>query len=269
MPEEFTEWPNYVHGALALFDSIGDREAIVGDGRRLTFAELRTGDAKGQDELMATLRALSVRGTPSSTGFKRLKEEVSQRAAIMYWRGHMDEDEMFYMTDSQARLETIRQFKANAGAASLKLQIKARQAVLEKKFDEPLGKFRHLFSAIAIPNFSRSFEVTAQRETEKRMTIVVIALKRYQLRHGSFPAALAELTPKFVAAELIDPWSGKPFHYRLNTNQTFTLYSVGADGQDDGGDPTPAKSTNAPPDVWAGKDVVWPTAVVPDQPKAN
>jgi hypothetical protein len=51
MPEEFTEWPNYVHGALALFDSIGDREAIVGDGRRLTFAELRTAIL----ELAATL----------------------------------------------------------------------------------------------------------------------------------------------------------------------------------------------------------------------
>jgi acyl-CoA synthetase (AMP-forming)/AMP-acid ligase II len=57
MPEEFTEWPNYVHGALALFDSIGDREAIVGDGRRLTFAELHTAIL----ELAATLRDHGVR----------------------------------------------------------------------------------------------------------------------------------------------------------------------------------------------------------------
>ncbi|MGI8665177.1 MAG: class I adenylate-forming enzyme family protein [Jatrophihabitans sp.] len=32
---------SYVHGALALFAQIGEREAIVGDGRRLTFAQTR------------------------------------------------------------------------------------------------------------------------------------------------------------------------------------------------------------------------------------
>ena len=32
--------PNYVHGALRLFETIADREALVGDGRRLTYAEV-------------------------------------------------------------------------------------------------------------------------------------------------------------------------------------------------------------------------------------
>lgn len=32
---------NYVHGALALFDSIADREALVGSGRRLTYGQVR------------------------------------------------------------------------------------------------------------------------------------------------------------------------------------------------------------------------------------
>ena len=195
-----------------------------------------------------------------------MKEEVAQRAALIYWRGHIDEDEMLYLGDSQSRLETIRRLRANAGAASLKLEFKAQSDVLEKKWDEPLAKLRHLFSAIAIPNFSRAFEVAVQRETERRMTITAIALKRYQLQNGRYPAALSQLMPQFVAVELVDPWSGKPFHYRVNSNSVFTLYSVGENGRDDGGDPTPVKSTNAPPDMWSGKDALWPTPVFHGKP---
>ena len=57
MPAELAEQPGYVHGALALFDSIGDREAIVGADRRLTFAELRREVA----DLAAILRDHGVR----------------------------------------------------------------------------------------------------------------------------------------------------------------------------------------------------------------
>ena len=212
------------------------------------------------------LSGLSLGFSSSKSGFARLKEQLSAKAAFAYWRGHMEEDEMFYLHDSQARLEIIRRFKTNTSAASLQIEIKAQHDALEKEFDKPLGKYRHLFSAVAIPNFSRAFEVAIQRETERRMTITAIVLKRFHLRNGHHPAALAELAPQFLAAELMDPWGGRPFHYYSNADGTFTLYSVGEDGRDDGGDPTSAKSTNAPPDMWTGKDTVWPTPVFPTPP---
>ena len=221
------------------------------------FAVFRGPDTATQEEYLMGL------GRASSKGLARYADQLHMKAAQAYWRAHMDDDEMFYLRDSQARLEIIRRLKTNTSAASLQIEIKAQYDALLKEFAAPLGKYRHLFSALAIPNFKRAFEVAVQRETERRMTITAIALKRFQLRSGHHPAALGELIPQFLAAELFDPWSGRRFHYRLNTDGTFTLYSVGMDGRNDGGDPTPAKSTNAPPDMWTGKDAVWPTPVFP------
>jgi len=205
-------------------------------------------------------------GSSSKSGLARVKDEWSAKAAVAYWRGHMDEDELFYLRDSQSRLETIRRLKTNTSAASLQIEIKAQHDALVKEFDKPLGKIRHLFSARAIPNIRRAFEAAVQRETERRMTVTAIALKRFHLRSGNFPAALTELSPQLLDAELLDPWSGKPFHYRPNADGTFTLYSVGMDGRDDGGDPAPTGSTNAPSDLWTGKDALWPAPVFPASP---
>jgi hypothetical protein len=201
-------------------------------------------------------------GARSKPGLAGLREQVTGKATLMYWRGHADEDELFYLQQSQVRVENVRRLRANASGAAIKLEMIAQFTELEQAMDAPLGKYRHLFSALAIPNYSRVFEVAEQRETERRMTITAIALKRFQLRNGSYPAALSELAPQFLAAELVDPWSGRPLHYQLNADGTFTLYSVGADGRDDGGDPASVQATNAP-SLWTGKDAVWPVPVLP------
>jgi hypothetical protein len=70
--------------------------------------------------------------------------------------------------------------------------------------------------------------------------------------------------PDFLAAPPRDLMDGQPLRYRLNSDGSFVLYSVGEDGQDEGGDPSTAVSDkdwqNEPP--WAGRDWVWPRAVV-------
>jgi hypothetical protein len=107
---------------------------------------------------------------------------------------------------------------------------------------------------------SFSFDNTFQAETGRRMTVIAIALKRYQLKHGQFPETLEDLTPEFLPAELLDPMSGKPFHYHREGAGDFLLYSVGNDGVDDGGDATNA--TGGKSLYWAhGKDWVWPQPV--------
>lgn len=50
--------------------------------------------------------------------------------------------------------------------------------------------------------------------------------------------------------------SAKPLRYRLNADGSFTLYSVGEDGRDDGGDPNSASGTNKF-GLWEGRDAVW------------
>ena len=89
------------------------------------------------------------------------------------------------------------------------------------------------------------------------MVITAIALKRYQLRHGALPSDLNALVPEFLSAVPRDPVDGKPLRYRLNPDGTFLLYSVGSDGMDNGGDPTPSGSSKT--FYWQrGRDWVWP-----------
>ena len=69
---------------------------------------------------------------------------------------------------------------------------------------------------------------------------MLVALERYRLTHGAYPRTLDQLVPDFITRVAIDPWSGRPLVYRLLSSpgaagRPFVLYSVGADGIDDGG----------------------------------
>ena len=55
----------------------------------------------------------------------------------------------------------------------------------------------------------------------------------------------------------IDLMSAKPLRYRLNADGSFTLYSVGEDGRDDGADARHPTKTNWF-GLWEGRDAVWP-----------
>jgi hypothetical protein len=105
-------------------------------------------------------------------------------------------------------------------------------------------------------------------ETQRSLLIAAIALKRRQLRHGAYPGELAALAPEFLRGVPRDPIDGQPLRYRLNADGSFLLYSVGQDGQDNGGDPTPAPPAAAR-QWWQGRDVVWPRPATAEMVKAD
>jgi len=96
-------------------------------------------------------------------------------------------------------------------------------------------------------------------ETERRMALVAIALKRYELAHGSWPDSLSELTPSLLAEVPRDLMNGRPLRYRRNADSTFTLYSVGQNCADDGG--SVERDLDSSPYggwFWRTCDAVWP-----------
>jgi hypothetical protein len=95
-------------------------------------------------------------------------------------------------------------------------------------------------------------------QTHRNMAVAATAIRRYTLRHGGLPQSLEDLTPAFLPAIPIDLMNGEPLRYRPQPDGLFLLYSVGIDGVDDGGDPTP---TGRRPTIWTGKDAVWPMPV--------
>jgi hypothetical protein len=108
-------------------------------------------------------------------------------------------------------------------------------------------------------DFSKAWYVTFRNLTYHHLLTTAIAIKRHELRRGKLPSSLTDLCPEFLDAVPLDLMDGQPLRYCLNPDNTYTLYSVGLDGHDDGGNPLsvdPSKSTQY--NSLDGQDWVWP-----------
>jgi hypothetical protein len=170
----------------------------------------------------------------------------------------IDEDELFHLRSFQESIETIRSFRAHRPWVQAKQDLDKIMAEVNRISASPgAGLIRYRLSGIAIPNFFKALQSGVRAETERRMTITAIALKRFDLVHGKFPPALESLVPEFCSELPPDPMSGKAFGYQLKADGSFALYSVGEDGQDDGGDATVL--AGGKPGLWEARDAVWPS----------
>ncbi len=94
-------------------------------------------------------------------------------------------------------------------------------------------------------------------ETERELLNADLALCRYQLQHGEYPARLEALVPEFLSALPHDWMNGQALQYRRKGDGDFLLYSVGIDGIDDGGNALPSDPKKWPR-IFEGRDMVWP-----------
>lgn len=187
--------------------------------------------------------------------------------AMPVWAANSDADELLYLQFMQKSLDVFRQLRRGTNMNEVNAQFKLYHDQLDVALSPPLAKFRYMYSALALPNYSRAGGTCVRNETLRRLAVTAIAIERYRLRHGRPPPNVNALVPELLSAVPIDPMSAKAMGYKLNTDGSFTLYSVGEDGRDDGGDPSAPGVTNKF-DLWSGKDAVWPKAVF-DTSEAN
>jgi hypothetical protein len=103
-----------------------------------------------------------------------------------------------------------------------------RKPVLQQaKLPEP----GHVINAILLPGFDTYPRAEAVRLARARLLGIAAAVRAYRLKHGRYPATLAEAG---VADLNKDPFTGAEFIYKTS-EQGFLVYSVGEDGRDDGG----------------------------------
>ncbi len=190
---------------------------------------------------------------------KSPKDYFEAYVVMPFWAANADADEMLFLQHTQRTLDSVRKLSTGVPWSTINIELGSNHAVLNNAFSSPMSKYRYLFSAIAIPNSLKAASVCVRNETQRRLTLTAIALARYKLRFGRYPTDLNTLATQFLSAVPIDLMSAKPFCYRLNPAGTFTLYSVGEDGRDDGGDPTSVSATNKF-DLWSGRDAVWSVA---------
>lgn len=204
-------------------------------------------------------------GTPGFAGFfteiKQLGQAARRKASDALWRVSWSySDELRIMQGDQVTIECVRQIETN-GYFESALAEKDRKISalglgtnadwLRNQLDDTI--YGSLVGEVGI------LGTTTQRilsiEASRRMMIAAIALKRYQLRRGTWPAELKALVPEFLSEIPKDPVDGQPLRYRRNTDGTFLLYSIGSDYKDDGGDGTFTSQAH----YWLrARDWVWP-----------
>lgn len=91
---------------------------------------------------------------------------------------------------------------------------------------------------LMMPSVSMILPSALMVETRRRQAFTAIALERFFLKHGKFPAKPEELVPEFLPQGMpLDPCDERPLRYAAPAAQGryFRLWSVGLDKMDDGG----------------------------------
>lgn len=108
----------------------------------------------------------------------------------------------------------------------------ARFRVMEKKA-EGLS-FVHVVIKVIAPLTTRIIEIDVRLQAHLTLARTALAIERYRLATGTPPEQLDELVPTYLTEVPIDPFDGQPIRYRPSASG-YLLYSVDADGQDNGG----------------------------------
>jgi hypothetical protein len=188
-----------------------------------------------------------------------LKKEVYCRI----WRfACLDQDERRYLESMQHLLAIARDATTNRSFTDI-------EPAINRLREDSVPK--NLYDRLRYPTPDSSITLSGvinkamRAETERSLVICAVALKRYALRYGAPPASLDALVPEFVSSVPIDYMDGKPIKYQLNASGAFVLYSVGADGKDDGGNATLLPDKTNPHNLWDRRDWVWPSPATPDE----
>jgi hypothetical protein len=92
----------------------------------------------------------------------------------------------------------------------------------------------HILGSLVLPAFGAAMTAQENGVTWRQLSIIGTALREYRELHGRYPESLDKLVPELLPEVPLDRFTLQPLQYRA-TETTFLLYSVGANGVDDGG----------------------------------
>jgi type II secretory pathway pseudopilin PulG len=117
-----------------------------------------------------------------------------------------------------------------------------------------------LLTKILFPVFSRAYQNRDSIEVGRRQRQVALALSAYRKTHGRYPAQLSQAEP-LQGTMPHDLYRDQPLRY-TSDGRSFSLYSVGPNGIDDGGRDSmgrdlDGKSARSGSSTNATDDIVW------------
>ncbi len=116
----------------------------------------------------------------------------------------------------------------------------------------------------AISTFQKTNLSIASTQVYLDEAVISCALERFRIDHGKYPSQLEALVPQYLVRLPHDVISGEPLKYRLKDEGGYFLYSMGANGTDEGGQVVMKKEGCKGPDLEQG-DWVWK---IPSSPSA-
>jgi len=135
---------------------------------------------------------------------------------------------------------------------------RAKKSVLEalrgensiEAFKKTRAKEWDTMTRTFMPGLDKLFVTSGRGQVVFEALRIRVALERFKLAKGAYPRDLAGLVPQYLDKLPTDPFSGRPYGYRLEVDGNFLLWSVGEDLKDDGG-----KGEASNP--WTGPDYVF------------
>jgi hypothetical protein len=105
---------------------------------------------------------------------------------------------------------------------------------------------RWIYSVLLLPAVGK-IAAAAQRDRALiSCTLAALAAERFRLANKRWPNKLDELCPQFLPKVLVDPYDGKPLRL-ANRDDGIVIYSIGGDGEDNGGEPLMPNPTPTEP----------------------
>lgn len=105
-------------------------------------------------------------------------------------------------------------------------------------------------SQLILPSSITAWEKLGNMEAQLRAAEAALGVESYRLRHGGeLPESLVQLAPGILPEAPKDPYDGQPLRLEW-LKPGYEIYSVGADGKDDGGvEPEKRAAEGAPKDI--------------------
>ena len=117
----------------------------------------------------------------------------------------------------------------------------------------------HFIAGMLFPAYDRMGIKVSANQAAVDQALIVTALESHRLAKGGYPSSLGALSPEWLSTVPGDWFSDAGLVYRRNTGGTFTLYSIGYNETDDGGECTFGKSKRKAIE-WEEGDWPWPSA---------
>jgi hypothetical protein len=249
-----------------------DALAVERVSGEITLAKWRSSNSGLRQFFDLGRRPREIMGLPSQNETFAAKAMTTTK--IFMWRFWWSyPDELRYLKGYEVLLNAARLARTNGSFQSaLQYQNAQLEGLGISKLDDEFWMFYsekadfHWIFSETVKMSDRIIRRVMCAETVREIVVTAIALKRYQLKHGNYPADLNLLVPELISAIPHDPVDGRPLRYRLNPDGTFLLYSIGENGKDDGGNPSLEKGFESSYPSWRfGRDWVWPQPATPEE----